>query len=57
MKITKTQIEQLVREELSSNSLLNEELDSADFEVLRKFIRKEIAAIFFDLFKKRGTWV
>jgi len=49
-------IERIIQEELSGTRYLNEELSTSDFEVLRKFIRREVALIYFDLFKKRSTW-
>jgi len=35
---------------------VNENLDSEDIEKIRSIIRKEVSAIFFDLFKKRRSW-
>ena len=35
---------------------LKEELEPADIARLRKVIRSEVSAIFFELFKKRKTW-
>jgi len=45
----------MINEELFEERL-NEELESSDFDALRSFIRREIALIFFDLFKKRSVW-
>jgi len=45
----------MVREVLTGKTM-NEELDSSDYDVLRDLIRREVALIFFDLFKKRATW-
>jgi len=36
---------------------LNEVLDSADYEEIKSLIRAEIAAVLFDLYKKRTVWV
>ena len=36
--------------------LVKEELDESDKDVIRKIIRQEVSAIFFDLFKKRKSW-
>jgi len=35
---------------------LNEEIEQSDERKIRAIIRKEVSAIFFDLFKKRKTW-
>jgi hypothetical protein len=35
---------------------LNEEIEPSDERKIRAIIRKEVSAIFFDLFKKRKTW-
>ena len=35
---------------------INEELSDKDEDRIRKLIRQEVSAIFFDLFKKRKTW-
>ena len=36
--------------------LVKEELDESDKDTIRKIIRQEVSAIFFDLFKKRKSW-
>ena len=36
---------------------LNEALSSEDYQKLRDIIRAEIAAVMFDLFKKRNMWI
>ena len=36
--------------------LVKEELDESDKDIIRKIIRQEVSAIFFDLFKKRKSW-
>ena len=35
---------------------VNEELSDRDEDKIRKLIRQEVSAIFFDLFKKRKNW-
>jgi len=35
---------------------INEELNESDKDLIRKIIRQEVSAIFFDLFKRRKTW-
>ena len=35
---------------------INEELNESDKDLIRKIIRQEVSAIFFDLFKKRKSW-
>lgn len=36
---------------------INESLSDRDMEVIRILIRKEISKIFFDLYRKRQTWI
>ena len=36
--------------------IINEEITSEDEKKIREIIRREVSAIFFDLFKKRKTW-
>ena len=36
---------------------LDEALTSSDYKDIKDIIRAEIAAVFFDLFKKRQTWI
>ena len=36
--------------------LMNEEVTNEDEEKIRKIIRQEVSAIFFELFKKRRSW-
>lgn len=38
-------------------ALFTEALDSSDYAKLRDIIRAEIAALLFDLFKKRSVWL
>jgi hypothetical protein len=35
---------------------INEELSESDEDRIRKIIRQEVSAIFFELFKKRKSW-
>ena len=35
---------------------LKEALDKNDKVIIRKIIRKEVARLFFDLYRKRSTW-
>lgn len=35
---------------------LNEELEIADIQLIRKLIRKELARVFFDLYRKKKVW-
>jgi len=35
---------------------IKEELTADDVKAIRKAIRKEVAKIFFDLYRKKGTW-
>ena len=36
--------------------ILNEKITEEDERIIRDIIRKEVSAIFFDLFKKRRSW-
>lgn len=56
MKLSKSDIQKLVREELEGKRLLHEGLANAEINELRGIIRREVALIFFDLFRKRSTW-
>ena len=38
------------------SKILNEELTSDDVLKIRSLIRKEVAKIFFDLYRKKSTW-
>ena len=35
---------------------IKEELTANEIKAIRKAIRREVAKIFFDLFRKKGTW-
>tara|TARA_B100000073_G_scaffold150967_1_gene124510 strand:+ start:188 stop:373 length:186 start_codon:yes stop_codon:yes gene_type:complete len=59
MKIKK--LKQIVKEEILIHkyggiSLVNEEINNEDEDKIRKLIRQEVSAIFFELFKKRKSW-
>jgi|TARA_B000000557_G_scaffold10311_1_gene8453 hypothetical protein len=59
MKIKK--LKQIVKEEILIHkyggiSLVNEEITNEDEDKIRKLIRQEVSAIFFELFKKRKSW-
>lgn len=59
MKIKK--LKQIVKEEILIHkyggiSLVNEEVTNEDEDKIRKIIRQEVSAIFFELFKKRRSW-
>ena len=55
----KQRVKEILNEEIENvkwGRNLNEELDNKDERIIRAIIRKEVSAIFFDLFKKRKTW-
>lgn len=60
MKIEK--LKQIVKEEIDNQKygvdifLMNEEVTNEDEDKIRKIIRQEVSAIFFELFKKRRSW-
>ena len=54
-------LKQIVKEEILIHkyggiSLVNEEVTNEDEDKIRKIIRQEVSAIFFELFKKRRSW-
>ncbi len=49
-------MKQIIREEIEKQQL-SESLSKADYELLKTLIRSEIAAVMFDLFKKKSVWV
>ena len=59
MKIDK--LKQIVKEEIDNHKygidifLMNEEVTNEDEDKIRKIIRQEVSAIFFELFKKRRS--
>jgi hypothetical protein len=60
--MTKEELVDIINEEISdakfgvNNFLVTEELKESDKDEIRKIIRQEVSAIFFDLFKKRKSW-
>tara|TARA_B100000524_G_scaffold192129_1_gene99580 strand:+ start:712 stop:897 length:186 start_codon:yes stop_codon:yes gene_type:complete len=59
MKIKR--LKQIVKEEIlirkyDGISIINEEVTNEDEDKIRKIIRQEVSAIFFELFKKRRSW-
>jgi len=60
--MTKKELVDIINEEISAvkfgvnHFLVTEELNESDKDLIRKIIRQEVSAIFFDLFKKRKTW-
>ena len=61
-KMTKNELYDIINEEIRdfkygvNHFLVTEELNESDRDEIRKIIRQEVSAIFFDLFKKRKTW-
>ena len=56
-----TRLKQIVKEEIlikkyGGISVINEEINERDEDKIRKIIRQEVSAIFFELFKKRRSW-
>tara|TARA_B100002019_G_C20776469_1_gene360091 strand:+ start:275 stop:460 length:186 start_codon:yes stop_codon:yes gene_type:complete len=54
-------LKQIVKEEILIHkyggvSIINEEVTNEDEDKIRKIIRQEVSAIFFELFKKRRSW-
>ena len=60
--MTKKELYDIINEEISdakfgvNRFLVTEELNESDKDLIRKIIRQEVSAIFFDLFKRRKTW-
>ena len=56
--MTKKRLLEIINEEILQIKwgFVNEEITSEDEKLIRDIIRKEVSAIFFDLFKKRKTW-
>lgn len=58
----KSELFDIINEEISdakfgvNHFLVTEELNESDKDLIRKIIRQEVSAIFFDLFKKRKSW-
>jgi hypothetical protein len=67
MKISKAKIKQIIKEEIireyeglsteEQQKRLDEALSKKDYIEIKEIIRAEIAAVFFDLFRKRGVWI
>ena len=54
---SKKELKQIIEEEIINTKWgINEELSESDEDRIRKIIRQEVSAIFFELFKKRKTW-
>ena len=54
-------LKQIVKEEILIHkyggvSIISEEVTNEDEDKIRKIIRQEVSAIFFELFKKRRSW-
>ena len=54
--MTQNELKKLIKEEVE-NHRLQEALDKKDMAEIRQLIRTEIAAVMFDLFKKRAVWL
>ena len=56
--MTKKELLEIIDEEIHNVKLgnISEELSESDEDEIRKLIRTEVSAIFFDLFKKRKSW-
>ena len=56
--MTKRELYDIINEEIVNfkKGRINEELNERDEDKIRKLIRQEVSAIFFELFKKRKTW-
>ena len=40
----------------ANNKVITESLNPEDISIIRAVIRKEVAKIFFDLYRKKSTW-
>ena len=56
--MTKRELYDIINEEVVNfkKGKINEERNESDKALIRKIIRQEVSAIFFDLFKKRKSW-
>ena len=54
----KSRLLEIIDEEIQNVKLgnISEEITESDEDEIRKMIRTEVSAIFFDLFKKRKSW-
>lgn len=55
-EIVKEEIKNIIVEETLSR-LIVEKLDVDDYKEIKDLIRAEVAAIMFDLFKKKSMWM
>lgn len=58
LKMKRKQIEKIISEEIENVKWgrINESIEQSDISKIRAIIRREVASIFFELFKKRKTW-
>ena len=56
--MNKQRIQKIIQEEIRNVKwgLISEEIEPSDERRIREIIRKEVSAIFFELFKKRKSW-
>jgi len=56
--MTKERLVDIINEEIVNfkKGKINEEISDREESTIRKIIRQEVSAIFFELFKKRKTW-
>jgi len=56
--MTKERLVDIINEEIVNfkKGKINEEISDREEKSIRKIIRQEVSAIFFELFKKRKTW-
>jgi len=56
--MTKERLVDIINEEIVNfkKGKINEEISDREENTIRKIIRQEVSAIFFELFKKRKTW-
>lgn len=65
MKISKATIKKIIKEEIirelqkeqQKQKRLDEALTKQDYAEIKSIIRAEVAAIMFDLFKKKNIWI
>lgn len=55
--MTKKHLQEVIRETTEEIRTLNELLDREDIDLIRLYIRRELAQIFYDLFKKKNIWI
>ena len=62
MKIKIEKLRQIVKEELEfvrnmkSLAMITEEITDKDLVMLRQIIRFELAAVFYDLYRRKNAW-